>query len=358
MNKLIFGLVFVFLIVIPSYAIADPSTYLNIPPTNAFDKIRTDVGSVSAVNFSMPLKITGGTGVTVSANNSTHTVTITSTTSPSTNKGTYNQTQANNISINTGGNQLNFINGSGAIVSVQNSHSGNQVNVTISATGTSSGVSSLNALSGALTISCVAGNTTCTTSGGNTITINTAYNIATLNLNEIFSGITTMNNLKLGGQMNINGNTMQSFGHVYSWPNETGIVCLTNQTGTCGTSVVITRQFSYSLHGSSLTTTSYGTVNDIDNLAASESNADSKIGYSGILQRVSAHVTGNTHASGVTLCFRINGICHGSLIIGSSTGYFETFPAFSLSAQDRIDFQINGTNTGTLTVRNLMAEIQ
>lgn len=236
MQKLVLSGIFLFLIVFPSYAFAD-GPYLNIPPTNAFDKIHTDSGTVSASNFSMPVNIIGGTGITVSGNNGTHTVTITNTgSSGSTTKGTYNQTYANNVLVNSLGNRINFLNGTNSTVNVVDDPTRNQVNVTISSTGGSgtSGVSSLNALTGALTIACVAGNTTCTTSGGNTITINTAYNIATLNLNEIFSGITTMNNLKLGGQMNINGQTMQSFGHVYSWQNHTGTVCLTNQTTSCG----------------------------------------------------------------------------------------------------------------------------
>lgn len=344
------------MLVFPSWVHADPSTYLNLPPTNAFDKIHSDNGTISAVNFSMPLTIKGGSNISVTSSNGSHTITISGSTPSNTNQGTYNKTLANNSIINSGGSRINFINGTNNPLSLVNDPTRDQINVTISSIGTGgSGVTSLNALTGALAIACVTGNTTCTSNGLNTITVNTAYNIATLNLNEIFSGNTTLNNLKLGGQMNINGQTLESFGHVYSWPNNTGTVCLTNQTISCAT---ITRQFSYSLHGSSLATTSYGTVNDVDNLAASEANADSKVGYSGIVQRVSAHVTGNTHASGVTLCFRVNSVCHGSLIVGSSTGYFETFPAFSLSAQDRVDFQINGTNTGTLTVRNLMAEIQ
>lgn len=149
-------------------------------------------------------------------------------------QGTYNKTLANNAVINSGGYQINFINGTGNPVNVKNSTNG-MVNVTIGLSA-SAGVSSLNALNGALTIAAVPGNTTVTTSGGNTITINTAYNIATLNLDETFSGTTTMNKLKLGGPMDLNGNTMKSNGHVYTWPSNTGTVCLANQTSSCGTS--------------------------------------------------------------------------------------------------------------------------
>lgn len=234
MHKLILSGILVGIIISSSYAFAEPSQYMNIPPTNAFDKIHSDNGTVSAVNFSMPLIIKGGNNISVQSSNSSHTITISGTTPTNTNQGTYNKTLANNEIINSGGNRLNFINGTNNPVSLVNDPSRNQINITISSTGGTSGVTSLNALTGALSIACISGNTTCTTSGGNTITINTAYNIATLNLNEIFSGITTMNNLKLGGQMNINGKTFQSFNHVYSWPNNTGTVCLTNQTGICG----------------------------------------------------------------------------------------------------------------------------
>jgi hypothetical protein len=107
---------------------------LNIPPTNAFDKIYADSGKISAMNFSMPFTIKGGTGISTTANNSTHTVTI-SNSAFSTIQGTYNTTQANNVNKNSNGYQINFINGSGASINVLNSHSGKQVNVTISASG-------------------------------------------------------------------------------------------------------------------------------------------------------------------------------------------------------------------------------
>ncbi|HET6458598.1 MAG TPA: hypothetical protein VFG24_06945, partial [Nitrosopumilaceae archaeon] len=46
-----------------------------------------------------------------------------------------------------------------------------------------------------------------------------------------FSGSpVTINNLKLGGQMDLNGNTMKSSGHVYTFPSNTGTVLLTNGT--------------------------------------------------------------------------------------------------------------------------------
>lgn len=179
MQKLVLSGIFLFLIVFPSYAFAD-GPYLNIPPTNAFDKIHSDNGTINAVNFSMPLNIIGGTGVTVTSNNSTHTVKITNTAAINTHTGTYNQTLANNAVKNSGGQGLNFINGTNNPINLVNDPTRNQINITISSTGGGGGgVTSLNALTGALTIACVSGNTTCTTSGGNTITVNTAWNIVT-----------------------------------------------------------------------------------------------------------------------------------------------------------------------------------
>uniref|UniRef100_A0AAT9J9S1 ORF56 n=1 Tax=Nitrosopumilaceae spindle-shaped virus TaxID=3065433 RepID=A0AAT9J9S1_9VIRU len=171
---------------------------MNVPPTNAFDKIHSDNGTISAVNFSMPLTVSGGSGIQVKSNNATHTLQISSSISQA--SGTYNTTQANNVNINSGGYKINFINGTGATVNLKNSGSGNQINVTVSATGTSSGVSSLNALTGALTIACVSGNTTCTNTGGNTITVNTAYNVVVTggSTQTITKGL-TLNALTLGG---------------------------------------------------------------------------------------------------------------------------------------------------------------
>ncbi len=199
MQKLILSGIFLFLIVFPSYAFAD-GPYLNIPPTNAFDKVRTNSGSVYAANFSMPINIVGGTGVTVTGNNATHTVTITNTQAVNSHAGTYNQTYANNVLINSGGHRYNFINSTGNPVNVVNDPTRDQVNVTISSSGGAAGVSSLNALAGALTIAAVPGNTTVTTSGGNTITINTAYNIVTTGLSaQVITKGLTLNALTLGG---------------------------------------------------------------------------------------------------------------------------------------------------------------
>lgn len=213
MKKVILSFLFLTILIFPNEIFADGGPYIGIPPTNAFDKIHSDNGTISAVNFSMPLTIRGGSGITVQSSNASHTLTITNTATPNTHNGSYNTTQANNVNINSGGYKINFINGTGATVHLQNSGAGNQVNVTVSATGTSSGVTSLNALTGALTIACVSGNTTCTTSGGNTITVNTAYNVVVTggSAQTITKGITHTADLTMSGaNINLGSNYLKT----------------------------------------------------------------------------------------------------------------------------------------------------
>lgn len=168
-----------------------------IPPTNAFDKIHSDNGTIDAVNFSMPLNIKSGSGISVKSNNATHTLTI-SNSALSSIQGTYNTTQANNALINSGGYKINFINGSGATVHVQNSKSGTQVNVTVSSTGSGGTITSINSQAGpAVNIVGQTGNITITNST-NQIKINTGQNIANL---------ATTNNQTFSGKVNFTGTT-------------------------------------------------------------------------------------------------------------------------------------------------------
>ena len=75
MNKA--WLLFLLFPITVSVAFADYPIALNIPPTNAFDKIHSGNGTISASNYSMPLTITGGGGVVITSSNNTHTLTIT-----------------------------------------------------------------------------------------------------------------------------------------------------------------------------------------------------------------------------------------------------------------------------------------
>ena len=74
MNKA--WLLFLLFPITVSVAFADYPIALNIPPTNAFDRIQTSSGSISSLNYSMPLIVTGSGTVTVSGNNATHTLNI------------------------------------------------------------------------------------------------------------------------------------------------------------------------------------------------------------------------------------------------------------------------------------------
>ena len=74
MNKT--WLLFLLFPITVSVAFADYPIALNIPPTNAFDKIESGSSKISAVNYSMPLIITGSGSVVVTLNNSTHTISI------------------------------------------------------------------------------------------------------------------------------------------------------------------------------------------------------------------------------------------------------------------------------------------
>ena len=188
-------LFFLSILVFPSLTYAD-GPYLNIPPTNAFDKIHSDNGTIDAMNFSMPLNIKSGTGISVKSNNSTHTLTITNS-ALSTIQGTYNITQANNVNVNSGGNKINFINGSGSTVHVENSGSGSQVNVTISSTGSGGTITSINGQTGPpINIIRTFDNITITNSS-NTIKINLGNNVPTLNhFNNFTKGLSVGNNTR------------------------------------------------------------------------------------------------------------------------------------------------------------------
>lgn len=288
----------------------------NIP---SLCKISNTTHVLSCAGIEDTFNMTGSNGIKIKLDNTTHSITVVGPT-PNNHAGTYNQTYANNVLVNSGGHRLNFLNGTNSTINLVNDPTRNQINITVSSTGGGgggSGVSSLNALTGALTIACVAGNTTCTTAGGNTITINTAYNIATLNLNEIFSGITTMNNLKLGGQMNINNKSFQSLGHVYTWPNNTGTVCLTNQTGACGPGStptydtmenVGTGEGSIYKGNSTNTNFQFKTLKQGSHITLTNNTNDVTIGTTGLLSSALLSLNGDTTAAQVVASGNTNHI--------------------------------------------------
>lgn len=74
MKKYLFFLVIAILI-FPSYVHAD-GPYLNIPPTDAFDKVSTSNDTIHAKNFIAQLNLVGKNGVTVTGSNSSKTVYI------------------------------------------------------------------------------------------------------------------------------------------------------------------------------------------------------------------------------------------------------------------------------------------
>ena len=134
-----------------------------IPPTNAFEHVTTSNSTVHAYDYEGNLNVIGKNGITVTGSNASKTIYITSNTvngttihaltcasgfqlhavnssgfffcalnnsTSSNNMGTYNQTLANNLLINSGGFKINFINGTNNPVHVVNG--GNVVNITIS----------------------------------------------------------------------------------------------------------------------------------------------------------------------------------------------------------------------------------
>lgn len=202
MKNLLLTLSCLLLICLTPLASANLSNTPWIPPTNANSRITTANGTVHEMNYSSNYNFVGTGSITITGSNNSKTVYFNGASPPVNNhQGTYNQTLANNVVKNSGGRGLNFINGTNNPIVITNDPTRNQVNITISSTGSGGGgVTSLNALIGALNIVGVTGNTTATTSGGNTITINTAFNIVTTggSAQVITKGL-TLNALTLGG---------------------------------------------------------------------------------------------------------------------------------------------------------------
>lgn len=104
--------------------------------------------------------------------------------------------------------------------------------VTITCSTCSTTTTTINGVSGIVNIGGVTGNTTASTVG-NTISINTAWNIVTTGLQaQTITKQLTVNNLWLGGQMNLQANTFLVNTHTASWPqSNSGTVLYSNGTG-------------------------------------------------------------------------------------------------------------------------------
>src|SRR6185312_8372212 len=119
----------------------------NIP---SLCKISNTTHVLSCAGIEDTFNMTGSNGIKIRLDNTTHSITIVGPT-PNNHAGTYNQTYANNVLVNSGGNRYNFLNGTNSTVNLVNDPTRNQINITISSTGGGgggSGVSSLNALTG------------------------------------------------------------------------------------------------------------------------------------------------------------------------------------------------------------------
>lgn len=157
-----------------------------------------------------------------------------------------------------------------------------------------------------LVVSNPAGSFTTTLAGG-AVTANRTLNLpvtsgtdtlAALGLSQIWTGTNTFNALTLGGQMNLAGNTLQSSGHVYTFPSNTGTVLLTNGSGSSLTGIV---------------TSITGTAN---NVTASASTGAVTLNLG---QNVVVNNNANTYAAGKKQTFQADGTNAGVNFAGVSS---------------------------------------
>jgi hypothetical protein len=255
MNKVL--LCNIIIICICLIAITPNIKAMDIPPTNAFSKIISDNGTVHSMNYSYPLKILGGSGVSVKSNNSTYTVTISTTGGSGAGSGSYNETSANNTIINSNGFNINFINGTGNPVNVVNSNGGNQVNVTISSSGSGSGTT----LDTMQNIGKGTGNSSGVYVKNTTNTNFQFYNITSIrpDLIMIKHNATDIN---LNSTFKANTITCAVNNFVSAYNNATGIsICgLPTATGVTSLNFTTASDFDFNFHGNGSTITLAGTV--------------------------------------------------------------------------------------------------
>lgn len=237
----------------------EPPT-VNIPPTNAYAHVKGINGTANATYFDDTLNLkglrgiqvlvgksgtvyfnatltngTGGSGsgdtdtpitcqvsyridkVSVSGNVTTFRCVPT---------GTYNQTLANNVIINSGGYKINFINGTSNPVRVVNSNGGQEVNVTISST------------SGGITTAANIG-----TGGFGFFKNATSTTINLRNLtttrSDLFSLSQSANNVNLDSTFKAPNKNCGAGSFLQIWTNTTGFTCAADNAGTITTAANI-----------------------------------------------------------------------------------------------------------------------
>lgn len=361
MKKILLACSFIVLISFSQLAYANLSNTPWIPPTNANQRITTSNTTVLEKNYSSNYNFVGTGTATITGSNVSKTIYFNVPSSPINNhQGTYNQTLANNVVKNSGGQRINFINGTNNPVTMINDPTRNQINITISSTGSGGGVTSLNALTGALAIACVAGNTTCTSNGVNTITVNTAYNMVTTGLSaQTITKSLTLNSLTLGGNANGGNKNFTSLNNVNAtkfFQNGTQVIdTLTQGSGISiigsGHSRIITNTGVLSAITSinSQTGPAVNIVCQTGNTTCTNSTNQVKIGFG-----INPVITSGA-AQTITKPLTINsGILGGDLNVGSNAltnnGHKSTLPLTTGTLCQTNQSSTCGTNSGVTSI--------
>lgn len=359
----------IFLIVIASGSISPVFAYTIIPPTNAYTRIITSNGTVKALNYSSVIHLQGLGSTTITSGSNSY---VYITTSAGSGTGTYNQTLANNVVINSGGSKINFINGTGNPIHVINS--GNKVNVTISSSSngtgaifdsivcsannfinaynnvthlancalpTATGVTSLNfTTNGDFDFRFIPKNMSFVQLIGQVFTFQMKNNVVLTN--ESAQTITkqlTVNQLVLGGDQNVGSNSLTNSGHKSTLPSTSGTLCQTNQTGSCGTS-------SLTING--LSRSSFTNVMNSTNAAGHGIiiNGNNRTTFSGI----SANSTAPVHAVNAGTGISVNGTT-GTVIV---TNTLTAAPKVVINGNNRSSFSsvANLTTSNRWTANN------
>ena len=188
--------------------------------------------------------------------------------------------------------------------------------------------------------------------------------LAALGVGQTFTGTNVFNSLTLGGQMNLNGQTMQSGGHVYSWPSNTGTVQLNNDTFNGALGALTSNSFTQNGHTYTLSSNTgtfllaNGSASSLSNVVNSISGTTGNITASSSTGSVTLNFGSNVVTTGgssqtVTKPLTLNnGVLGGNLNVGTyaliNSGHQISLP----SNTGTITLQ-NGTFSGTLSSANL-----